>query len=72
MLQETPDCPRYFPIDRRQSVTTEFRQHCIRVKHYLYAVNSIQEISFMDKVVNPRTGVEGNCNVVKHKTWKGR
>ena len=72
MLQETEECPRYYYIDRRQSVTTDFRQHCIRVKHYLYSVNSIQEISFIDKVVNPKTGVERNCHVVKHKTWEGR
>ena len=71
-MQDTELCPRYYPIDRWQTVTTEFKQHCVRVKHYLYAINSIQEISFIDKVVNPRTGEEGNCNVVKHKTWKGR
>ena len=46
MLQETEACPRYYYIDRRQSVTTDFRQHCIRVKHYLYSINSIQDEPF--------------------------
>ena len=71
-LQDTETCPRYFPIDRKQSVTTEFKQHCVRVKHYLYAINSIQEISFIDKLVNSRTGEERDCHVVEHKQWRGR
>merc|ERR1712083_22784 len=68
--QNTEDCPIWKPIDRKQSVTTEFRQHCISVKHHLYAVNSIEEISFIEELVNPRTGSRRACHVVEHKTWR--